>query len=95
MDLMRKSTVTPEEPAELAKIPGNESVVVPRSARPARAAGPVTAWRWRTWTHGCARSRARGRRCAVCERFDHFCQRHPSVALTIFALCALASMVVA
>ena len=31
----------------------------------------------------------------MCERFDHFCQRHPSVALTIFALCALASMVVA
>lgn len=28
-------------------------------------------------------------------RFDSFCQRHPSVALAIFALCALASMVVA
>lgn len=35
-DLMRRSSVTPEELAELAKIPGNESVIVPRSARPAR-----------------------------------------------------------
>ena len=35
-DLMRKSTVTPEELAELAKIPGNEKVTIPRSARPAR-----------------------------------------------------------
>ena len=35
MDLMRKSTVTPEELAELAKIPGNEKVTIPRSARPA------------------------------------------------------------
>ena len=35
-DLMRKSTVTPEELAELAKIPGNEKVTIPRSARPSR-----------------------------------------------------------
>ena len=35
-DLMRRSSVTPEELAELAKIPGNESVIVPRSERPAR-----------------------------------------------------------
>ena len=45
------------------------------------------------WTSGCARSRARGRRCAVPScKFDELCQRHPSVALALMALCALAVM---